>query len=75
VSSILDRAYDAAVGRCLQAMLDLRRIDGTAAISELKTAIRIIEDGRRKADREHHVEAFRNRVAAPAVPPDLSLDF
>jgi hypothetical protein len=74
VSSTLDRAYDAAVGRCLQAMIDLRRVDGTSAISELKAAVRLIEDGRRKADREHHVEVFRNRVV-PAAPGGLSLDF
>lgn len=32
----LSKAYDLALGRCLQAMIDLRRLDGIAAISELK---------------------------------------
>jgi hypothetical protein len=71
--SKLADAYSTAVGCCLNAAISLRRFDSKEAIDELKLAIRLIEDAKRKADREHHLEMCRARrkpiEPAPAAFP------
>lgn len=59
----LERTYNTAVGCCLNAAMDLRRLDGKAALEELQFAIRIIERAQSEARREElrrrtRIEAF-----------------
>ncbi len=64
-----ERAYDYAAGRCLNAMLALRRFDGKEAIEELQAAIRGIEDEQRRARRENG-SPFRIQPAPSAAPDE-----
>jgi hypothetical protein len=69
----IELAYDSAAGRLLQALLDLRRFDGAAALDEIRNAMRTIEAGQNKARREERL--LFNRVQ-PATPPSLGpVDF
>lgn len=69
----IELAYDSAVGSLLQAMLDLRRFDGTSALAEIKNAMRTIEAGQSKARREERLQFHR---VQPAAPPSLGpVDF
>lgn len=67
-----ERAYDAAQGRCLDAILSLRRLAGQEAIESLKQAIRIIEAEQSRAMRERRRDMYRIPAAPPMPPPDPS---
>lgn len=62
----IEKAYRLAEGGCLGAMQALRRLDGDEALAELKYAIRLIEEGRRKAERDCRQRPYR---VAPLDPP------
>ncbi len=66
-----ERAYDTAVGRCIEAMLALRRFNGQEALSELRSAIRMIEDAQQRARREERID-YRRIQPASLVPEPFS---
>lgn len=63
-----EQAYRHAEGRCLDAMQALRRLASDEALTELRTAIRIIEDEHRRARREDRVQ-YAHVQPAPAPGP------
>lgn len=74
MADTLEKAYHTASGYCLDAMQSLRHLSGAEAIESLKSAIRVIEDGKRRADRERLLEMSR-APRAPIFPPPINLDF
>lgn len=69
-----EEAYRTAEGRCLTAMVALRRFSGAEALEQLKLAIRTIEAEQVRARREDRVNWNRVQPAAPPSPMD-PMDF
>jgi len=57
--NLTDAAYRYAEGRCIDALVQLLRQEGTAAIESLKAAILVIEDDRRRVKRNNHKETHK----------------
>lgn len=66
-----ERAYRYAEGRCIDALLALRRLDGTEAVVDMKAAIRAIEEAQAQAKREHRIRWDRVEPAPPCPPGDF----
>lgn len=66
-----EREYRVAEGRCLAAVISLRRFDSAEAIRDLKSAIRIIEAEKARAQRE---DVLRYNRVIPANVPTLAPD-
>jgi len=49
--NLTDAAYRYAEGRCMDALVQLRRQEGTTAIESLRAAIKAIEDDQRRVKR------------------------
>lgn len=59
MTGITSDAYRYAEGRCMDALISLRRLAGPAAIESLKAAIKVVEDERRRAAREERRQMER----------------
>ena len=72
----IELAYDAAFGYIIDSMYSIRRFSGSEAIESLKSAIRAIERGQRKAEENRRREMRSPRAyAEPPPPPEQPIDF